>query len=152
MFYLKCVLEKNADNPVQQTYYQMLEYQGESNWANHITFLHRKYSLPLNDCNILNMSKQQWKTFVTGRIKRHTFKDLTDQCETNWKTMHLKYSKLGQSTYFTALKPKYARVIFKARTRMCDIKVNFTEQYEGNTFCPFCRKGFNPIRSRLFSV
>ena len=36
--------------------------------------------------------------------------------------MHLKYSKLGQSTYFTALKPKYARVIFKARTRMYDIK------------------------------
>ena len=39
--------------------------------------------------------------------------------------MHLKYSKLGQATYFTALKPKYARVIFKARTRMYDIKTNF---------------------------
>ena len=36
--------------------------------------------------------------------------------------MHLKYSKLGQANYFTALKPKYARVIFKARTRMYDIK------------------------------
>ena len=54
--------------------------------------------------------------------------------------MHLKYSKLGQSTYFTALKPKYARVILKARTRMHDIKANFTEKYEGNTFCPFCRR------------
>ena len=53
--------------------------------------------------------------------------------------MHLKYSKLAQSTYFTALKPKYTRVIFKARTRMYDIKTNFTEKYEGNTLCPFCR-------------
>ena len=54
--------------------------------------------------------------------------------------MHLKYSKLGQSTYFTAFKPKYVRVIFKARTRMYDIKANFKEKYEGNTFCPFCRR------------
>ena len=50
------------------------------------------------------MSKQQWKTFVTARIKYHAFKYLTSQCETNGT----KYSKLGQSTYFTALKPKYA--------------------------------------------
>ena len=31
LLYLKDVLEKNADDPVQQTYYQMLEYQGENN-------------------------------------------------------------------------------------------------------------------------
>ena len=140
LLYLKCVLEKNADDPVQQTYYQTLEYQGENNWANHITFLRRKYNLPLNDCNLLTMSKQQWKTFVTGRIKHHAFKHLTSQRETNWKTMHLKYSKLGQSTYLTALKAKYASVIFKARTRIYDIKRNFTEKYEGNTLCPFCRR------------
>ena len=93
-----------------------------------------------NDYNLLSMSKQQWKTFVTDRIKHHAFEHLTGQCGTNRKTMHLKYSKLGQATYFTALKPKYARVIFKARTRMYDIKTNFTEKYEGNTFCPFCRR------------
>ena len=45
-----------------------------------------------------------------------------------------------QSTYFTALMPKCARVICKARTRMYDIKANFKEKYDGNTFCPFCRR------------
>ena len=96
--------------------------------------------MPLNDSNLLSMSKQQWKTFATDRIKHHAFEHLTSQCGTNRKTMHLKYSKLGQTTYFTALKPKYAKVIFKARTRMYDIKTNFTEKYVGNTFCPFCRR------------
>ena len=33
LLYLKDVLEKNADDLFQQTYYQMLEYQGENNWA-----------------------------------------------------------------------------------------------------------------------
>ena len=61
--------------------------------------------------------------------------------------MHLKYSKLSQSTYFTTLKPKYARVIFKARTRMYDIKANFTEKDEGNTFCPFCRRDAESFES-----
>ena len=48
--------------------------------------------------------------------------------------MHLKCSKLGQSTYFTALKPKYARIIFKARTRMLlyNIEENFKEKYESD--------------------
>ena len=144
LLYLKYVLEKNADCPVRQTYYQMLEYQDENNWANHITFLCRKYNLPLNDSRVqyTSMSKQQWKTFVTDRIKHHAFKHLTGECETNRKTMHLKYSKFGQSTcmYFTVFKPKYARPTFKARTRVCDIKANVKEEYEGNTFCPFCRR------------
>ena len=56
--------------------------------------------------------------------------------------MHLKYSKLGQSTYmhFTVLKPKYAGLIFQARTRVYDIKANVNEEYEGSTFCLFCRR------------
>ena len=53
LLYLKCVLKKNADDLVQQTCYQMLEYQGENNRANHLTFLLRKYNLPLNDYNLL---------------------------------------------------------------------------------------------------
>ena len=53
--------------------------------------------------------------------------------------MHLKYCKLGQSTYFTALKPKYARVVFKAKTKMY-IKANLKEKYGGNPFCHFSRR------------
>ena len=116
MVYLKCMLDKNANDTVQRTYYQMLENEGENNWANHITFLRRKYNLPLNDCNVISVRKQQWKTFVTARIKHHAFKHLTSQCETNGKTKHLQYRKSGQSTCFTVLKPKYARVTFKARS------------------------------------
>ena len=47
LLYLKCVPEKYADDPVQQAYYQMLECQDENDWANHITFLRRKFNLPL---------------------------------------------------------------------------------------------------------
>ena len=36
LLYLKCVLKKNGDDLVQQTYCQMLEYQGENNWANQL--------------------------------------------------------------------------------------------------------------------
>ena len=68
------------------------------------------------------MSKQQWKTFLTAKIKHHAFKHLSSQCETNRETMHLKYGKLGQSTYFTALKPKYARVISKQEQECMTLK------------------------------
>ena len=44
---------------------------------------------------MLSMSKQQWKTFVTGKIKHHAFKH-----DTNRKTMHLKYSKWSVNIFY----------------------------------------------------
>ena len=54
-------------------------------------------------------------------------------------TETLVFSSFNMKLKGIALKPKYARVIFKASTRMYDIKANFKERYEGDTFCPFCR-------------
>ena len=54
---------------------------------------------------------------------------LTIQCANNRKTSHLKYeSFVGASYLKTELDLNIARVIFKARTGMFDIKVNYIKQ------------------------
>ena len=138
LLFLKRLLGKKDNDPVMQSYQHMCRYPYEKNWANYIVALRNKYNLPLNDQNIINMSKYQWKTFLMGRLKSYVFESLTVQCELNSKTKHLMYKKFGQAAYLTKLDPQIARNIFRARTRMYDVKVNFKRKY-ANTLCPFCR-------------
>ena len=64
---------------------------------------------------------------------------LTIQCANNRKTSHLKYESFVRASYLTKLDPNIARVIFKARTRMFDIKVNYKRKYKFNLDCSFCK-------------
>ena len=48
---------------------------------------------------------------------------------------------LKPASYLFDLDPQFAHVIFKVRTRMFDIKVNFEKKYKQDEFCPFCRNG-----------
>ena len=44
-----------------------------------------------------------------------------------------------QQLYISECDPQIARVIFKARTRMFDVKANFKTKYQGILHCPFCK-------------
>ena len=53
---------------------------------------------------------------------------------------------LKPASYLFDLDPQFAHVIFKVRTRMFDIKVNFKKKYKQDEFCPFCRNGNENIQ------
>ena len=103
----------------------------------YISQLRRTYNLPLNDENIQRMTLSQWKSVVKSAIRQDAFMQLTIQCANNRKTSHPKYK--SRASYLKKLDPNIARVIFKARTRMFDIKVNYKRKYELNLDCPFCK-------------
>ena len=46
----------------------------------------------------------------------------------------------SRAQYIEKLQPNLARVIFKARTRMFDIKINFKKKYRLSICCPFCKR------------
>ena len=62
---------------------------------------------------------------------------LTIQCANNRKTSHLKYESFVRASYLKKLDPKIARVIFKARTRMFDIKSITKENINSILTAPF---------------
>ena len=122
LFFLKRILDKDPDDPVHDVYKEQLNYNFEQNWANHISQLRRTYNFPLSDENIKRMTLSQWKSVVKSAIRQDAFMQLTIQCANNKKTSHLKYESFVRSSYLKKLDPNIARVIFKARTRMFDIK------------------------------
>ena len=56
----------------------------------------------------------------------------------NMKTSHLSYSKLCTKDYLKQLPPSFARVVFRAKAKMLDIKTNYKNKYYENLKCPFC--------------
>ena len=55
---------------------EMLKYQAQRNWANNVHELHSKYSLPLSDENVCNITCDTWKRMVNDPIKRMAFLSL----------------------------------------------------------------------------
>ena len=85
------------------------------------------------------MTSSQWKSVVKSAIRQEAFMQLIIQCANNRKTSHLKYESFVRANYLKKPDPNIARVIFKARTRMSDIKVNYKRKYKFNLDCPFCK-------------
>ena len=73
LLFLKRILSRETCDPLLMKSEQMLKLRSEPNWANGALDLNQKYSLPLNDTNVQNMSSQMWKTLVVGTIKKQAF-------------------------------------------------------------------------------
>ena len=139
LFFFKRLLDKDKSDPVQSVYFEQLKYVAEQNWANYIQGLRHTYNLPLSDDNVRQMTLEQWKVFVKTVIWDEAFMQLMAQCKGNKKTMHLTYHSVKRAEYLEKLEPNLARIVFKARVRMFDIKVNYKNKYSTDLSCPFCK-------------
>ena len=137
LLFLRRILDKEADDPVLLSYQEMLKFGSEANWANNVLGLQQAYNLPLNDANIKHMDHRYWKSLVKITIKQVASSKLVETCSTSRKTSHLTYPRLKTSKYLHELDPQHARVIFRAKVRILDLKINFKKTYAQNLLCPF---------------
>ena len=50
------------------------------------------------------------------------------------------FHMINSLKHHTSLKPEIARMVFRARVGIYDIKENFKKKYNGKLSCPFCRQ------------
>ena len=74
---------------------------------------------------------------VHDRVKYVAFFSLTAMCSVNKKTCLLSYDKLIRAPYITSFKPEIARMVFRARVGIYDIKENFKKRMTVNYPVPF---------------
>ena len=139
LFFFKRLLDKDKNDPVQSVSFEQLKYVAEQNWANYIQDLRHTYNLPLSDDNVRQMTLEQWKVFVETVIWDEAFMQLMAQCKGNKKAMYLTYHSIKRAEYLEKLEPNLARIVFKARVRMFDIKVNYKNKYSSDLSCLFCK-------------
>ena len=127
LLFLKRILDKKHDDPCLLTYNEMLKFENETNWANNVLGLRRDHNLPLNDDNIKKMSVSHLKYFVKSAIFREDLLQQQVELSSNRKTNHISYqdSLLKPNDYLIKLPLHLARIVFKAKTRMLDIKIYY---------------------------
>ena len=146
LFFLKGILSKDPCDQVKLAYGEMKKFGFEKNWANNMFGLRKAYNIPLNDTNVQDMSHKDCKHLVKSTLVRHAFLELKKESAINKKTNHLEFVLLKPASCLFDLDPQFPRLIFKVRTRMFDIKVNFRKKYKQDEFCPFCGNGNENIQ------
>ena len=103
----------------------MLKFEIETNWENNVLGLRRDYNLPLNDDNIKKMSVSHWKYFVKSALFKEALFQLQVELSSNRKTNHISYqhSFIKPNDYLIKLPSHLPRLVFKAKTRMLDVKI-----------------------------
>ena len=95
----------------------------------------------MDDASVETTGMNEWKYLIKSTVKNCAVRCLTETCNENKKTHHLKFDKLNESPYLTALSPQTARIIFKARLCVFDLKVNFKHKYSPDLSCAICKEG-----------
>ena len=80
------------------------------------------------------MKKSKLKKLLDKAVEDKAFEELQLQKERHSKVMNWNYSKLKMQKYLKAnkndIKVEEAQILFKLRSRMADVKVNFRNKYE----------------------
>ena len=91
-----------------------------------------KMNLEVQD--IKEMKKSKLKKLLDKAVEDKAFEELQLQKGKHSKVMKLSYSKLKMQKYLKGnknnIKIEEAQMIFKLRSRMADVKVNFRNKYE----------------------
>ena len=82
------------------------------------------------------MSVSHWKYFVKSAVFKKALIQLQIELSSNRKTNHITYqhSSLKPNDYLLQLPSHLARLGFKAKTRMLDIKINYKRKYKNGSF------------------
>ena len=136
-FYHK-ILQLEESDPVKQAFEQEKRYPFEKNWANEIMETLSRFEIHESEEVIKAMPEQTWKNIYKKRIKEVAFKQLLE--ERLKKGANLRYEKLSRRGYFDILPFQDAKLIFKLRAEVYDIKAFRKFQYEDD-ICRLCNAG-----------
>ena len=107
----------------------------EKNWTNEVSSLLQIYSL--DDIDIVEISKEEWKETVAKSITAVAFDKLVEECGGKTKTYKLTYETLTQQKYLTSLPYELACLVFKIRSRNIKCLNNHHSSSE-NLVCRLC--------------
>ena len=136
---------------VRQFYDIQKKYPAKKDWV--ITVMSDLEYLQINLSleEIKAKSKGSFSKLVKSKVKEAALKHLLELKNGHTKMNGLKYSELNIQNYLKSrdIYPKIAKSIFKYRTRMSNVKMNFKSHNQNNLQCPFPQCNENDSQEHL---
>jgi hypothetical protein len=122
-----------------QNYLRMTKHiaTGRSTYS---TYKLNELNLQLTDEEIQGYSQDQFKRIVKTRIEKCAIKHLIELRNSHSKSENLKINGFKPADYLMSknLTSEEVKILFKLRTRMIDVKGNFSSCYTNNMWCKLC--------------
>ena len=136
--FLHHILNLDDDDPVKKVFRAEQRLEFEPNWANEIKRLIQDLNLTYDENNIKSKTKQQWKSLIKSAVTTKALDELNSDCLSKKKTSKVpRYELLKKQPYFDSLHPSKARILFKIRAFVYDIKSNRSYAYK-DEICRLC--------------
>ena len=140
IMYLHHILSRKNNSLIKQFFQAQNNFPVKNDWSETVQkdLEDLNINMTLND--IKAMSKIKFKKYLKIKTRRFAFKELLKLKETHSKMDKIIYKKLEIEPYLKSTKiyPEKAKLLYKLRTHMADVKSNFSRYYFYNLICPLC--------------
>ena len=134
------ILTRGNHELIKRVYLKQKEYSLKGDW---FQTLQKDFSFigeEIDDRNISNMSKYQYKIYIQKKIQKASFKYyLSLKDKSKKKLKELTYNKLQIQGYLTSSKfsPEEINLLFALRSKSYSAKMNFKKMNRGDLKCIF---------------
>ena len=132
------ILTLSLDDPVLKLYKEQKKLNYGNNWANEASWLCKHSEIEETDCEIKKYKMEKRKILLKNKVKEKAFSKLCLEAQSKTKLKNVKYKFFERQPYVTKLTPKIARLVFKIRISMIDVKRNFKSKHVDDMTCRLC--------------
>ena len=114
--------------------------KSKDDWVEQLEKDKADLDLNLEDEEIISIKKEQFRNIVKNRIEKFAAKYLMQLKRSHSKTEHLTFNGFKPAEYLISnnLTSKEVQILFQLRTRMVDVKGNFSSAHSNNMWCKLC--------------
>lgn len=142
--FLFYILNRPENDLVRNFFEVQQKYPTKNDWVIAVQKDLNELKIDLTFEDIKNYTKNSFSKLIKGKVKEAAFSYLIELKNQHSKMHMLEYNKLEMQKYLKCktVTPKSAKTIFKFRTRMSEVKVNFKTRYNNDIQCviPNCQE------------
>ena len=141
MMYLQTILKRSDEELTKKVYNAQKKNPLEGDWLKLIQNDFQKLGIEINESDISNCTKSQYKIMVKSSLRKHMFSDLKGEQVGHSKINKIKYQTFQTQEYLKTnlMDNQEVSLLFALRSKTArEFKANFP--FNSNKNCPMCGK------------
>ena len=136
--FLQYILKRDETELIHKFFKAQEAKPHKMDWCSTIKDDLNKFDLNLSFEDIQNMSKDKFKEMVKTACKKVAFEFLLKLKDGHSKGEDIVYGNFKLQNYLNSelFNTKQAKLLFKLRSRMVDVRNNYKNKYKDNLLCP----------------
>ena len=141
LMYLWHLLQKDDNELIKKVYDTQKVVSTKGDWVEALDKERKELNINASDEDIAKMTKDCFKTLVTNAIEAKALESLNSTASRHSKSTEIIKKKLSCEKYFTdqSYHKSDVELLFALRTRMIQVKANFSSQHKDDIACDVCK-------------